>query len=234
MKKTVPDNLESSSDDTTSIVGVAIIAGALLGIALLPALLPGLVASILGPSPKVYWFLSRSSATVAFIILWASMALGISITNRLARIWPGGPLAFELHQFLSLLGVVLAAFHALILLGDQYAHYSLAQILLPFSNVSYKPVYVGLGQIAVYLWAIIAASFYVRKRIGRSAWRLVHFASYITFGMALVHGMLSGTDSGALAMQAMYCLAGSSLLLLLFYRILSIPQTQSRRGLPNS
>src|SRR3954470_23889652 len=60
-----------------------------------------------------FWYLSRSSALVAYVMLWASMAFGVSITNKLSRIWPGAPLTFDLHQYTSLLGLGFVVLHVL-------------------------------------------------------------------------------------------------------------------------
>jgi hypothetical protein len=84
----------------------------------------GLSGSLVWDAPKGYWYLSRASAWMAFALLWLSMALGLLITNRLARVWPGGPNAFDLHQHVSLLALAFSLFHALILLGDRYVGYS--------------------------------------------------------------------------------------------------------------
>src|SRR5689334_13109969 len=89
---------------TVLLMLLAIAAGVFAAVVALPRWLPGLSASLLGPEPKVYWYLSRSSAVVAYLLLWCSMATGLAISNRLARIWPGGPTAFDLHQHTSLLG----------------------------------------------------------------------------------------------------------------------------------
>src|SRR5574341_1204377 len=121
--------------------------GAFAAVVVLPTWLPGLSASLLGNEPKAYWYLSRASAMVAYGLLWLSMAFGLIITNKLARVWPGGPTAFDLHQFASLIGLAFALFHALILMGDKYVNYNLAQVLVPFNSSGYKPVWVGLGQI---------------------------------------------------------------------------------------
>ena len=198
----------------------AISFGAVTAAVILPDLLPGMAISLLGTAPKAYWFLSRGSAIVSFILLWVSMALGIMITNKMAQIWPGGPRAFDLHQFASLLGMAFALFHALILLGDRYINFNLAQILVPFSSQNYRPVWVGLGQLSFYAWGIVNLSFYVRRKIGNRAWRLTHYAAYVSFSLALVHGIASGTDSSSLGATYMYWTAGSSLLFLSVYRIL--------------
>src|SRR5437868_3897044 len=115
------------------------------------ALLMATVGPMLFGASTAYWYLSRTSALVAFTLLWASMALGVSITNKLARRWPGAPTAFDLHQYTSLLGWAFAIFHVLILLGDNYIGYTPFQLLLPFASTGYEQVWVGLGQIAFYL-----------------------------------------------------------------------------------
>jgi predicted ferric reductase len=199
---------------------LAVAAGAVAAVAVLPALLPGLSDSFLGSAPKAYWYLSRASALVAFCLLWFAMALGLGITNKLARLWPGGLTAFELHQAASLLGLDLALFHGLILLGDRYMNFSLGQVLVPFATASYRPLWTGLGQIGFYLFAIVSLSFYLRRFIGQKAWRTLHYLSFVVFALALTHGLLSGTDSGAPFVRGLYLASGASLLFLTVYRVL--------------
>jgi len=200
---------------------LAIIFGALTAVMVLPAWLPGLTTSLTGEAPKVFWYLSRGTALVGFILLWMSMVLGMLITNRLARIWPGGPVAFDLHQYVSLVGLGFGLFHPLILLGDHYLKPSLLELFIPFTVQQYHPFWVGLGQIAFYSWAIVVGSFYIRKQMGNKAWRLVHFSSFLTFVFVLVHGIFSGTDSNTAWVNILYWTAAGSTLLLLFYRILT-------------
>jgi predicted ferric reductase len=203
-----------------SLGAVIILVGTLVSAVVIPNWLPGLTSSLLGESPKAFWYLSRGSAMVGFILLWMSMAIGLVITNRMARVWPGGPAAFDFHQYVSLLGLGFGLFHALILLGDRFVNETLFQVMVPFANQSYEPVYVGLGQVAFYTWILLVGSFYLRKRIGGKAWRWIHFISFLTFALVLVHGFLSGTDSQSVWASMIYWLAGGSLLFLLFYRIL--------------
>src|SRR4051812_247430 len=73
------------------------------GVSLAALLLIALSAPIAGISNPL-WYLSRPSAFVGYVLLWASMARGISTPNKLARLWPGGPAAFDLHQYFSWLG----------------------------------------------------------------------------------------------------------------------------------
>lgn len=211
---------------TVLLLLLAVVIGTVVSLAVLPSWLPALGASVAGPEPKAFWYLSRSSAFVAYGLLWASMVFGLLMTSKLAPIWPGGPITYELHQHTGLLGLGFAFFHGLILLGDHYMGFTVVQILLPFTTASYRPVWVGLGQLGLYLMALVALSVYVRPQIGKQLWRTIHFLSFLTFGLALVHGLGSGTDSSALWAQGFYSITGSSVLILLVHRI----RTAHRKG----
>ena len=119
------------------------------------------------------------------------------------------------------MGLLFALFHALILIGDQFLHLGILNVLIPFATSSYKPLWVGLGQVAFYLWAILILSFYVRRQITKKGWRLIHFASFATFLLALSHGITSGTDAGLLSIQGFYWVSGGLFIFLTIYRILN-------------
>ncbi len=146
--------------------------GVLAALLVAPIWSPSLAASLMGSSPKAYWYLSRATAFAALGLLWLSMVMGLLISDKIARAWPGAQAAFSIHEYVSLLGLGFAAFHALILLGDRYIGYDLRQILLPFASEGYRPLWIGLGQLGLYFWAIISVTFYVKQRIGHKAWRL--------------------------------------------------------------
>jgi predicted ferric reductase len=199
---------------------LATLGGAAGGALALVALRADPGASLLGVQPQGYWYLSRASALVAFALLWLATALGLLSTNKLARLWPGGPLAFDLHQYASSLGLLIGTFHAAILLGDRYAGYTPAQLLIPFDSTPYRPLWVGLGQVGAYLLAGIWASSRLRLRIGQRWWRRIHGLSFLAFLLVLLHGLLAGTDSGAPGIRLLYWLAGGSILWLTAYRLL--------------
>ncbi len=229
---------ESSSLGKIAFVSLSL--GAALGAVAAFVVLPGwganLATSIIGSNPKGYWYLSRASAFVALGLLWLSMMLGLLITDKMARSWPGAPVAFALHEFVSLLGLAFGMFHALILLGDHYINYKLAQILMPFGSVNYHPVWVGLGQIGFYVWAIISATFYVRQHIGSKAWTFIHYASFFNFVVAVLHGMASGTDTSVAAAQVYYWVLGGSFMFLTILRVVAglLPAAAPARAIPAS
>ncbi len=193
--------------------------GAIIAVFIIPMWLPGLALSLFGPSTKAYWYLARSSGVTAYLLFWISMVMGVAMTNKMARIWPGGPTAFDAHQYTSLLGITFALFHAIILLGDEYIKSSLGDVFTPFAY-DYRPLWVGVGQIAFYVITIVAFSFYVRQVIGRRVWRLLHYLSFVAFLAVLVHGIMAGTDTETLFMQGLYWSTGGILLFLTVYRVL--------------
>lgn len=177
-------------------------------------------ASAWGETPKAFWYLSRASSFVAFGLITASMLLGLGITNKATRAWPGGPTYVALHEHTSLLGLAFGLVHALALLGDQYIGYTLGQILMPFASGEYRPFWVGLGQTALWVIAPITLSYYVRRMIGQRTWRLMHYLTFGVFGLVLVHGLLSGTDTVLAPIRMVYWLAAVVVVGLTMYRAL--------------
>jgi predicted ferric reductase len=200
---------------------MAMAVGLLVAVVLLPTWMPNLAFSLASEEPKAYWYLSRATAFVSLSLLWVSMALGLSVTNKMARFWPGAPAAFAIHEYVSLLGLAFAMFHALIILGDKYINFTLVQLLTPFSTLDYKPFWIGLGQVGFYIWALVALSFYIRPTIGQKTWRLLHYLSFGMYFLGLLHGIFSGTDSNMAWAQQYYWFSSASLLFLFFVRVIS-------------
>ena len=208
---------------------VGVIASLLIVIPLLPIGLPNLTFSLSGHAPRIYWYLSRSAGFIGLSILWITMALGLSITNKLARVWPGAPTAFAIHEYSSLLGLVFAMYHGLVLIGDHFVDFSLPHLMLPFS-IAYKTFWVGMGQVSFYVWLIVAISFYIRPLIGQKTWRLIHYINFATYTMGFLHGLNSGTDSHTQWAYWYYLISGTSLLALLAYRIYNAVVKKSSLG----
>ncbi len=206
--------------DAVILIVLAAIVGVFAAVVVLPAWLPGLSASLLGATPKGYWYLARAAGVIAYVLLWFSVALGVTITNKMSRVWPGGPTAVDLHQFASLLALTIAIFHALILLGDRYMNYSLAQILIPFALPGNLSLWFALGQIGIYLMLPVAFSFYARRFIGFKVWRLIHYTSFIIYFFVTLHGLWSGTDTLTPAMLGLYVLTILATYFLTVHRVL--------------
>ncbi len=194
--------------------------------------IPALPTDSLHPmtSIHVYWYVGRASGFVAFGLLFVSVAMGLAVSSRVFDGLFARPWVFEMHQFLSLVVLVVMLFHAMILLPDPYAQFKVEELLIPFRS-HYRPVPVGIGIIVVYGSAIISATFYIKRFLGHRAWRAIHYLTFALFVAALFHGILAGTDSQELWAQLTYLSSGLAVLLLTLFRILASKKL-SRSGKP--
>ena len=64
------------------------------------------------------------------------------------------------------------------------------------SSSAYRPVWVGLGTLAFDLVLVVIATSLLRVRIGLRAWRAVHWLTYASWPVAVLHDLTTGTDAG--------------------------------------
>jgi len=89
---------------------------------------------------------------------------------------------------------------------------------------------VGIGQLALYIWALLDISFYIRKTIGKKMWRLIHFGSFLAYCSVLFHAIISGTDASTTWLQLVYWITGGILAFMISYRILaSVSKAREKR-----
>jgi len=162
---------------------------------------------------SAYWYMARAGGMVAYLLMWFSVMWGLLLSTKMAvkRVPP--TLAYGVHEFASILTVIFAALHAVVLLGDEYIDFNIFHLAIPFT-APYEPLWTGLGVIALYLTIAITASFYVRKQLGQKVWRALHYFTFAAYLLALVHGIAAGSDSGLLVSALMYWGTGFAVLAL--------------------
>jgi predicted ferric reductase len=170
-------------------------------------------------SGMVPWVSSRLLAFIAYGALAGSVIYGLLLSTKLLDVVAHRPISFTLHQDLAAVGLGLAGVHGALLGLDRTVPVSLAQLAIPFAT-DYRPLWVGFGQLAFWIAAAVVASFYVRRRIGQRAWRLLHYATFLAFIGATAHGIGAGTDSGGWV-RWMYLGAAVVVAFLLTYRIVA-------------
>jgi predicted ferric reductase len=159
-----------------------------------------------GDVNHTFWYLSRAAGLCAYVVLVVNMALGLALSMPLLERWVMKWRIFDLHQFTGLMVVGLLALHVFVLLGDQYLGYTVPQLLVPFLS-PYRPLSIALGVFGLYLTLVVTFTFYVRRQIGQRTWRLIHYGSFAVFALGLLHGILSGTDTGATWAIAIYAVS---------------------------
>jgi sulfoxide reductase heme-binding subunit YedZ len=143
-----------------------------------------------------FWLAGRSAGVVAYLLLSASVVLGLAMALRLAS----GRLTATLravHEKIALIALGGVAAHALLLLGDPWLRPGLSGVLVPFAT-DYRPVWTGLAILAAYLTAGLSLTYYARRRIGARRWRNAHRLIPVAWAMAAVHVIGAGTDSASL------------------------------------
>jgi predicted ferric reductase len=154
-------------------------------------------------STQVTWFITRSAGWMAYLLLWLSTAWGLAVSSKIFDELLQRNFTYDFHEFLSLLALGFTAVHIIVLAFDQYLPFSAAQILLPFIS-AYRPFWVGIGVLALYLSLIVTITFYLRKQIGVKSFRLIHYLSLAAYFGAALHGLFAGTDSPLPAAQILY------------------------------
>lgn len=147
------------------------------------------------------WALGRGTGVVALVMFTVSLVLGI--VTRSGRVVPGvGRFGVaELHRTAALTGTALIALHLGTLLLDPFAQLRLVDLVVPFLG-SYRPVWLGLGTLAVDLLLVITTVSLLRERVGPRVFRTVHWATYALWPIALVHALGNGSDNGTIWLRA--------------------------------
>lgn len=172
---------------------------------------------------KSYWFISRSSGVVAYVLLTVGVLWGLIQSGALFRSRVAPLLSLGLHSYLNWLALGLAALHGAILVKDNYIQIDFARVVTPFLS-EYRPVPVGLGIIGFYLMLLLSLSFYARSHLGQRTFRLLHYTSFAVFIMVTLHGLLAGTDSATLLW-----LYGASLVSVIVLTGMRVASTRGKR-----
>lgn len=144
---------------------------------------------------QALWALGRGSGVVALAFFTLSIALGITTRSGRPLVWLPRFAVGDVHRFTALFAAVLVAMHVGALLLDPYAQLRLMDVVLPFLG-AYKPLWQGLGTLAVDIVIAVVITSLLRHRLGLRAFRLVHWAAYLMWPVAFVHALGNGTDVG--------------------------------------
>lgn len=164
------------------------------------------------------WYLTRAAGLVAYVLLWASVSLGLlqsigllkGVTSPLANV--------DMHSFFSLGAIYATVYHAVILLWDRHMPFTWTDLLVPFA-VGHDPILVGLGSLSFYIALGAVVTTYLRGKLTPRLWRSIHLFSLVSFFLALAHGARLGTDTELAAVGYLYRFTGISVAFLLLCRV---------------
>lgn len=179
------------------------------------------------------WNILRAAGIGAYLMLWASVTWGLMSTTSIfgKKISKQTNIAF--HQAFSTCGLLLLAAHLGFLLADSFMPFTWLDLIVPM-RATYRPlgVALGIGAMFVMILGVLGTS-WGRKVIGTKWWRRTHSLSVPAFTLALVHGLMTGTDTRRPAMFWMYVATAAVLLFLLVVRALTVGERPQRAKLPD-
>src|SRR6266704_1729012 len=122
------------------------------------------------------WYSTRATGLVALVLLTGTVMLGVVGTARAGSArWPRLVTA-GLHRNLALTSIALVGVHVL------------TTVLDPFASMS-------LGAVGFDLLLAVLLTSLLRHRLGHRAWHAVHLLVYLSWPVALWHGLGTGTDT---------------------------------------
>ena len=144
---------------------------------------------------SVTWNIARAGGFTAYILLALSVIVGLALSTQLQSPgrWPR-LLNSELHNFLTLLGTVFLGVHILAVWLDPFTHFGWNELLIPFAS-HYRPEWMALGIVSLYLGIAIGISTWLRPHIGYKWWRRLHVLTLVIFVLATIHGIGTGSDT---------------------------------------
>jgi len=140
------------------------------------------------------WDLARAGGFTSLLLLSLSLLVGLLLSLRVASArWPRF-LTNELHRFLTLLALVFIVVHVAAVWVDPFTRFGLAEVLVPLRS-HYRPLWMALGIVALYLALAVWITTLLRKRIGYALWRRFHGLAFAAWAASLVHGVATGSDT---------------------------------------
>lgn len=144
---------------------------------------------------QALWALGRGTGITALAFLTISLTLGIATrSGRPVIALPRFAVA-DVHRFAALAGTVMVTLHMALLFLDPYAQLRLTELVVPFLG-AYRPLWLGFGTVAFDVLIVVILTSLLRHRIGLRTFRLVHWATYALWPIALTHALGNGTDTG--------------------------------------
>jgi sulfoxide reductase heme-binding subunit YedZ len=184
-------------------------------------------------TPQIWWYLSRASGIVAWLMLTASVLWGIALATDLFPRRRRPAWLLDLHRWLAGLTLFFVAGHLGTLLADRTVHFRVLDVLVPFSS-TWRPTAVAVGIVAVWLLLAVEGTALAMRRLSKKWWRDVHIASYWVFWGTCIHAALAGTDTSKTLYTVTSLVAVALVVFAASYRILSrdLPKRGSRRRAP--
>ena len=173
-------------------------------------------------SSQLLWYTTRGAGAVSLVLLSVVVVLGLLARVRFeTRGWPRF-LSAAVHRDLALMTLVFLMLHIVTAVVDPFTHLGLVAALVPFGSY-YRTIWLGLGTIAFELLIAIVATSLLRQHIGARVWRGIHWLAYLSWPVAVIHGIGTGTDGTSAWMLAIDIVCVVAVAAALLWRLVAAP-----------
>jgi hypothetical protein len=178
------------------------------------------------------WIAARALGVTAYLLLTLEVAAGLLLSHpRNTSEWRKTRQVFPWHEMLTVFTGAFLTLHIVLLAIDPYAGVGIVGAFVPgFSQ--FRPVPVAIGSVALYALIFTAVTAKWTRVLPGTWWLKVHRFAAVVFLATWVHGVLSGTDSGAL--MPMYIVTGGLILTGVAHRWWTAKARPQRAILPTS
>ena len=169
----------------------------------------------------VTWDVARAGGFTAYVLLTLAVVVGLALSTQLQSPsrWPR-LINSELHNFLTLLSTIFLVVHVLAVWIDPFTSFGWNEIFIPLAS-HYRPEWMALGIVALYLGIAIGISTWLRPHIGYKLWRQLHVLTLGVFALAAVHGIGTGSDTQTWWALGIYLVSIALVGSLLYRRVFS-------------
>jgi DMSO/TMAO reductase YedYZ heme-binding membrane subunit len=174
------------------------------------------------------WLAARSAGIVAYLLLTFQVTLGLVLSHPTNKsTWKLSKALFPWHDQLWIFIAAFVGAHVLAIVLDPYAGVGLGGAFIPGLS-EYRNVPVAVGTLALYAFLATTLTARYTRLLPRGMWLVLHRLAIVVLGLAWAHGVLAGSDSGAL--EPLYISTGLVVLLAAVYRYWIVRQRRQAPG----
>jgi DMSO/TMAO reductase YedYZ heme-binding membrane subunit len=156
-------------------------------------------------------------------VLW-----GLALSGRTMGKRAKAPWLLDLHRFLGTLTLVFVGVHLGGLVADNYVHFGLADLLVPFAS-GWRTGAVAWGIVAFYVLVAVEGTSWLMRRIPKRVWRAVHLSSLLMYVTGTIHLVRAGTDAGNLVLEWSVVATSLAVVFFVVYRVIGPVKRRANR-----
>ncbi|NQU37125.1 MAG: ferric reductase-like transmembrane domain-containing protein [Actinobacteria bacterium] len=142
---------------------------------------------------SVLWVIARSAGLVSMVALTATVVFGIVSSADFPKGTWSRWLRKEVHRRIALVACAMLGLHIAAVVLDSFVDVGWVNVIVPFSS-TYDRLGIGLAAISIDLIIVLVATSLAQKHLRFVTWQVIHVTAYLAWPIAILHGLVSGTD----------------------------------------